>query len=259
MDNSPRIIFILSAGRTGTVFLTDALGRKLPGAMVVHEPWPGRYGLILANMRRKFGTSGRLLRLLLKVGLKARLKRAIREKKSCYIEANPFLCACVDLLPDLGLPFSIIHMVRAPESWASSITSFRASGYRRWLIPFIPFAMPFPEPRPAGWRSLTNMEKALWRWQFCNEEIIKLKHSCPSYMLLRYEDVFSDDPRIRQQQAEKISIFLDRADDRLEYDIQQRLNSSTGLPPVRDGAAKQFINTVTGALARQLGYRHDPG
>lgn len=255
MAATPQVIFVLSAGRTGTVFLTKFFKKRSDIIAAAHEPWPGHYGLLIANLRRKLGTSGSILRFLMLIGLKRRIKRASLAGKTHYIELNPFLCAYQDLLPTLGIKYSIIHLVRNPESWAKSITRFKASGYRRHIISFVPFSMPFPEPRPKGWSVLSPFEKSIWRWQFCNEEILKASQTCSS-LLLRYEDIFLEDSKIYLSQIEKLSTFTNIDFTQLKIDRDERINSSEQLPQKTTVVNKDFIRAIAGPLAELFGYGH---
>lgn len=206
LSDPPGVCFVLSAGRTGTVFLTHLLAKNFPQAYVVHEPFPARFELILGNLRNDTGFGEGLLRRLLQAARSRRLS-CLREGRS-YIELNPMLCPLCDLLPQLTQSFSIVHMVREPLSWATSIASFRASKPFRSLIRFVPFAKPYPHPRPEGWPSLNELERALWRWRFCNERIRSLRPHSRHYTVLRYEDIFSEDPERRSRSLGQLLIHL---------------------------------------------------
>lgn len=252
----PHVNFILSAGRTGTVFLYDALKRRSSRISVYHEPWPGRYGLMIANMRHRFRTSGRILLSILRYGISKRINRAVRSGRYNYVEINPFLCASTDLIPHLNYKFGVLHIVRDPLSWARSITAFKASGYFRYIIDFIPFSKPSPEPRPDGWHDFTALEKALWRWRFCNEAIESLKHNKSPYLLIRYEDIFSEQDFTRNFQAEKICKFL-RIENNGGFNISKRLNPSPKKRPLEKMPSPQLIKLATTPLADRFGYDID--
>src|SRR5262249_53169080 len=121
----PKVCFVLSAGRTGTVFLAEWLHSHFPEIVAVHEPSPARYELVLANLRNEIGIGGGALRWLFKAARKRRMQRVLPGRG--YVEINPLLCPALDLLTEIPQPFNIVHMVRAPLSWAKSITQFRAS------------------------------------------------------------------------------------------------------------------------------------
>ena len=250
---APRICFVLSAGRTGTVFLTHLLEQHFPETFAVHEPFPARYELMLANLRNDTGLGGSLLRRFFR-GVRDRRLEGLRPDQP-YIELNPMLCPLCDLLPDLGQPFSVVHLVRQPLSWADSIASFRASKPFRPLIRFVPFSKPYPQPRPQGWTRLNELERALWRWRFCNEQIRMLRPHAQAYSVLRYEDLFSGDAKRREASlAEFLYLLPIGFDGRLpEADFGTRANpkpaSARPLP-----VDKARVETICGELMSDFGY-----
>jgi len=169
------------------------------------------------------------------------------------VEINPFLCPLTDLLPDPLRPLRVVHMVREPASWAQSITAFRASEQYRGIIDFLPFAKPYPAPRPPGWRQLNDFEKALWRWRWCNERIVNLRSACDAYVVVRYEELFSEN--IAEREAVIASIFetLDLPKvGRIDWPAYStRINPR---PPDDIQVDQEATQRICGALARELGY-----
>ncbi len=186
-----RACFVLSAGRTGTVFLANLLQQHFPEAVTVHEPFPARYEFLLANLRNRIGIGDGLLRWLFTTARRRRLNG--RSGGRSYIELNPLLCPLTDQLAALPIPLHVVHLVREPVSWARSICAFGASERYRAMIDFVPFAKPLPQPLPAGWSGLGELERALWRWRFCNQRILRLRPNSRSYAIVRYEDLFASD------------------------------------------------------------------
>lgn len=193
MPQAPVLRYVLSAGRTGTVFLERLMNRKIEGVVARHEPSETRYQMMLANLRNDWGIGHRLLACLFERSRSRRNAAA----GPCYVEINPFLCPMTDLVPRQGHALRIVHVVRDPAEWAGSITSFKASSRFRRVIDYIPFAKPYPAPRPEGWRAMDEYERALWRWNWCNARIAMLRDACDAYLLVRYEDLFSPDEATR--------------------------------------------------------------
>ncbi len=52
------LYYVLSAGRTGTVFLENLVKTHCPGVRIEHEPSPTRYLMMLGNLRNDFGLLG---------------------------------------------------------------------------------------------------------------------------------------------------------------------------------------------------------
>ena len=144
MDDQQPWRYIISAGRTGTVFLESFFNLHCPGVTAVHEPAPSRQHLMLANLRNEWGIGGSLLSWHFQ---KSRLAR-LEARSGAYVEINPHLCPFTDLLPDPLRPLRVVHMVREPSSWTASMLGFKASTSFRDVIDYIPFATPYPVPRP---------------------------------------------------------------------------------------------------------------
>lgn len=241
--------FILSAGRTGTVFLETFLNTHGSGVTAVHEPSPTRYQMMLANLRNDLGVGGGLLRRWVASRYRDRAARA----GDAYVEINPFLCPMTDLLPGAAGRLHVVHMVREPASWARSICLFKGSARTRWAIDLVPFAKPYPAPRPDGWRRLDEVEKALWRWRWCNERILALAPACESFTTVRYEDLFGDDRATRTGALDRVVATLDVPLDRAPGDdaMSSRLNPAPRRPIAVD---RDAVGRICGPLARDLGY-----
>ena len=251
-NESVRACFVLSAGRTGTVALAKRLGELLPSAVVVHEPAPAQLELLIGNLRNDTGFGSDLATWLFLQTRRRRLERLPSD--SGYVEINPLLCPIIDLLPALKVPFNVVHMVRQPATWAQSITAFGASARYRAVIDFIPFAKPYPHPRPQGWSGMSETERALWRWRVCNERILALRSQCAAYALVRYEDVFSNDADRRAESlAEVLRLMPVRPTSRTaSIDMSERHNPA---PNARVAAvAPDIVRVVCGELAGQFGY-----
>ena len=147
-----------------------------------------------------------------------------------------------------------MHLVREPGSWARSITAFRASKYFRPLIDFVPLAKPFPHPRPAGWSRLSELERALWRWRFCNERILALRPHCQSYAIVRYEDLFSTSPN---QRGVALHSLLNHLPIDFDGDVSS-IDMSTSVNPAPRATLgtldKAAIRTICGDLMPVFGY-----
>jgi len=243
---------VLSAGRTGTVALAKRLSELFPSAVVLHEPPPARIELLIGNLRNDTGIGADLVRSLF---LRTRRRRLDRlPAGGGYIEINPLLSPVVDLLPGLNIPFNVVHIVRQPSTWAQSITAFGASARYRALIDFVPFAKPYPHPRPPGWSGMAEAERALWRWRACNERILAVRPQCAGYTLVRYEDIFSGNPALRAQAFGQLMQLMpgNPASGAASIDPAERHNPA---PNAKVAApAPEVVRTVCGDLACQFGY-----
>ena len=246
---NPDVCFFLSAGRTGTVFLSGLLSRMLPDVVVRHEPFPARYELMLGNLRKDWGVGDHFLRWIFQKS------RAPKIRSAPYIELNPFLCPATDLLAELSVPFNIVHIVRDPLSWAKSMTAFRASRKFRPFIGMIPFAKPFPSPRPAGWHAMQEIERSLWRWRYCNSSILEIENLARNYALVRYEDLFSADRKARSVALDRIVALLPRAPKAPieEEAFFKKLNPAPDVKD-KDDISKDTLYRICGDLMQKFGY-----
>jgi hypothetical protein len=245
--------YVLSAGRTGTVFLERLINEQLDGVVACHEPAATRYQMILANVRNDLGLGSGLLKRIFESSRRRRVERA----GGIYVEINPFLSPMTDLLSGSGsgCGLRIVHMVRDPASWAVSISTFKASTRFRRLIDYVPFAKPYPAPRPKGWGALGEYERALWRWRWCNERISSLHSTATAYSLVRYEDLFSGKAELETEALGKIAQTLGLPGDLVATDdaMSARANPSKGSGPDIDLSATRRI---CGDLARTYGYAY---
>lgn len=245
--------FILSAGRTGTVFLADALKRRFPDAEIEHEPGLSRYEAVLGNLRNRAGIGGGLLRCMFLASRRRRL-RALRPG-AAFVEINPLLCPLVDLVPEIGPSARIVHIVREPADWARSMITFKASWRFRPFIDWIPFADPRPHPWPAEWARGDKVVRALWRWRYCNERILALRGASAAYALIRYEDLFSPDGRGAALATLLATLALPSVADLDWFDAGVRLNVAPTAPRGREVTIDPaVVEAICGALRRELGY-----
>lgn len=243
--------YVMSAGRTGTVFLEQFLNHNILDITAAHEPHPSRYHMMLGNMRNDWGIGGGVLKTFFNV---SRQKRQ-REASGIYVELNPFLCAIADLVPFPGRTLRVIHMVRDPVTWASSILSFKASASFRSAIDYIPFAKPYPSPRPDGWRHLPEYQRALWRWRWCNERIAGIRDACEAYAIVRYEDLFGEDSTAAKAAIDTICSTLDLPMP-VRVDLEMKRKRLNPGPDSSINVDLKATARICGSLAAAYGYEY---
>ena len=244
----PPLFYVLSAGRTGTVFLENLIKRHCPDVTAEHEPSPSRYLMMLGNLRNDTGLLARTTRFMAR-----KHQQRMHGHDQKYIEINPFLCPVTDLLQNAHRPLRIVHIVRAPGDWAHSITTFNASTRYRHIINYVPFAKPFPAKRPEGWSRMTPFEKSLHRWNWCNSRIAALEPVADSYVLVRSEDIFSNNPETRSDALARIfaTLELPIPEEINAEEFSKKVNPSPDGVDLRDAASEKEI---CGSLAATFGY-----
>jgi hypothetical protein len=205
--------------------------------------------MVLGNFRNATGYGNTVLRRMFLRSRSTRLRQA------GYVEINPLLCPITDLLLLLPAPLNIVHIVREPISWSQSIAAFRSSPGMRHFIDLIPYAKPYPHSRPKNWRQLAEVDRALWRWNFCNERIAGLKPYAQRYALVRYEDLFSDSPARRQSALDSIAGVLPmRWDGKVTAETMTKRKNPRPSDKGEVEPNRALARSLCGNLASQFGY-----
>lgn len=251
----PHTSFVLSSGRTGTVFLTRTLGEHMPEVTCLHEPAGSRGGLMLGNVRNLLGVGTPLVRAWHRAA--ERTRHGAVPSGHRLVELNPMLCPILDLVAERPGPLRVVHMVRDPRTWVPSIRTFKASGFRRHLIDHVPFANPYPAPRPAGWWRMSQTHKALWRWRYCNAQIAQLAPRCERYAVVRYEDLFSPEPQVRVAAVQAALTVLELPTEGVAdwFSTEARHNPSPRPPTV--SVAEADVQRICGPWLGRFGYEAD--
>lgn len=231
------------------MFLENLILRHCSEVSVEHEPSPSRYLMMLGNLRNDWG---------IMAGVTRRFSRYHQKKhhgkSGKYIEINPFLCPVTDLLAETEVPIHIVHMLRSPGAWAQSMTTFKASARYRHFIDYVPFAKPFPAPRPEGWNRLSPFAKNLHRWNWCNMRIAALEDVAQSYTYVQSENLFSADLEISREALARIfnTLELSLPEQIAAEEFHHRVNPAPkGGADLRD---PQLERAICGQTAMAVGY-----
>ncbi len=258
-----KLRFILSAGRTGTVFLSKMLAGMYPQHSIVHEPPSSRRTFMLANAEAAgWIPEGTALRLF--TTNRARVLDRLPEQ-SIRVEINPFLYPLATQMCQIVEQLHVIHLVRDPRSWIQSMANFGAASWRRHLIDYVPFARAIHPTVKREWHTLDTISQFAWRWRLANEQLLACSRNTAQYSLIRYEDLFSSD---RSHASESILRLLSILP-------PQSGNESPVVPwetrvnPGRKGKVKPWqqwpretldrVMEICGPLQKELGYTHSEG
>jgi hypothetical protein len=248
--------FVLSTGRTGTVFIAKKFKQLFPELLTVHEPGMSRYQYLLGNFSKQWPIVTPLLHRWFWFS-----RPEIYKNRKCYpqgyIEVNPFLCPFVDVLTELNLPLRIVHVVRHPYDWISSISDFKAKGYRGKFINFVPYNQPIV---PGG-NATSHLERLAWRWRVYNENIVHLEPHADSYSLIKFEDLFSDDSTDTATAFRKMLEALGLEDiDHCRFDERKKENANpnpkgtVSLDERISPMELERIHAIVTPMAEKLGY-----
>jgi hypothetical protein len=242
-----RPMFILSTGRTGTLYLAHHFGRD-PDVRAVHEPRPSR-GL-------RFWTVAYLEGAVDPSMMASTLRRYRtgffdQTTERVYVESNNFLAAFAESLIETFDQPTLIHVVRDPRGYVRSAINNGAASGIKGLVNRVPFAHLDLEPNsehPAIRRSARY-------WLLVNEHLRAVGEKYPNYALFRYEDLFDTRSDEFERLVEVVGAGERRRDARLDDD---RVNRSMGnlLPPWDEWslAQRQVVLDTCGGLMSRFGY-----
>lgn len=242
---------VLTTGRTGTVFLAKALQRAFPDVLTLHEPGMSRYQYLLGNLTRRWPAAGSLMRAWYRAS--ANKHNIPGGDYDAYVEINPFLCSFVEIVAQNRPSMRVVHLVRHPYDWIYSMSGFRASGWRRHVIDFVPFNYP-----PAARQGRTRNERLAHRWVIYNTDIARLEGRAESYELVRFEELFSDDSTVAAGAWKRIIAALDLGDDIAPPDFATKENvNPRQRGTLQDSVTEQElerVKAIVAPLATQFGY-----
>lgn len=289
------MVFIVSAGRTGTKFFGDKLSSIIFDAFSVHEP-DVVFGFTKATYDRigVFGwyhmVFGRLLTLtgirnLSRKHLSGELAKnkvitALHRHRDGYygsiasdliIESNPQWYGLLQVLPELYENQKIVAVIRDPRTWVTSVMNFGTQfGWRDWVM-----KLGFRRLDPAllgdreymdKWADMSAFEKNCWHWATVNSLIKEHVGTNPNARLFRYEDLFLAEDRDRhlRDMLDFMTTFPDR---RFRYELDSKVlgsrrNASTKkkLSDWRawDSCQAGRLQEMCGPLMKEFGYGTEP-
>ncbi len=221
-----RLRLILSTGRTGTTQFREFLKSARPHLHIAFEPEPSRILYLLANAE----ASG-----FLPEGAAARLALTARHKlldhvspARTIIEFDSYLSPLICRILPMFESSRIIHMVRHPYTWISSMANFKAASWRKHAVDFVPFTEIKHPAVMHRWRQLNKIEKLAWSWRYVNEQVLAQEDTASAYRLIRFEDFTSTDEDLRRQTINQMLSVIDPEynDESLDYNVTDKLNKS---------------------------------
>ncbi len=185
-----KLTFILSQGRTGTVFLDNVLSR-LPGITSKHE----RQGHLLRAFyhMRYNGINNRFVNSL---ALRLIAKPLIKKENSGkpHIEINNqikyYINSVVDKFPDA----TYIHIVRDPRTHVVSGLNWTLDKpLNKFLKLYFPYWSPRPHHYTLGKDTLSKLfEITNINWREANKSYLSIEKSIKNYHLFKFEDFVQD-------------------------------------------------------------------
>lgn len=198
------IVFILSSGRTGTVFISKVMS-ALPGVSSCHER-RGRIARLLNFAKSDFRESGAFDKILGALICKELLK--ISRKKDLHFEINNMMS---NFPEDVYRKFPeavYIHLVRDPRDYIRSAINWTLSKpLNKFFLLHFPFWAPRPDKYLLGNDDISKLfEIFTGHWVRANENYLRLKNRTKKYYLLKFEDL-NNDPAHFFEEILKITDF----------------------------------------------------
>ena len=266
-----RTTFILSTGRTGTVYLADLLN-QLSGVLALHEPKPSRVLNAWTTAFLEGRISPDFMASALAVKRTKTLKNIGAKRLQLYVESNNFIAGFADAAVQVFEVPTIIHIVRDPRDFATSLTNRGDdAGLRGFFNRFVPYWAYMPNGVKK--RELNALTRAAYRWTAINEYLSDYGRTHQNYHFFKFEEVFDkQNPAVLKQLLQAIGLsaeevagldFAAQAKPKQpRFSLLDRPNDSTNkskhqaMLPWRDwtDADRRALERICGPLMRRYGY-----
>lgn len=249
------LVFIVSPGRTGTMFFAHSLPLMIDGAFAAHEPdvnhgwrdpavWQKiqEFGLYHMIFGRVLGLTGtRNLAAAYRIGRlthheavqrarKSRERYFSRRKESLIIEANMQWPLLLPVLRDAFPGAKVVCITREQSTW---IKSFQRHGGRYDRTDRVRRSRINPvmlgEASASDWGAMSQAEKLAWEWSLMTTALTQFASTDANARLFTYEDLFlSDDSSMK----DLLFFVADHGEQkyRVSFDpavMQNRVNASS--------------------------------
>jgi hypothetical protein len=248
-----RTAFILSSGRTGTKFLARYFDLNYKGVVGRHEPPPSRLLGFAFHARRAGLPAEGFLRFL--------LERKRRQSEGygvpLYIESNPYLSGCVDLIGGVWGKVTIIHVVRDPrDTVRSAINHGLSRGLKGAANRLFSFGHRSGQPHHEAGGQLRWIDRGARTWVLFNSLLRRHGGSLPDYHLFHFEEIFDSSCSGLRRLCDLFG--LDYRDEDAPLSPRERVNPGRLdiLPPWREWTAAQCraLHRRCTPLMEEFGY-----
>ncbi len=283
------LVFIVSAGRTGTQFFGRQLGSIIDNCVSAHEP--DRYAGFSRATReniRKFGFNHVVIkRVLQKSGIRhltqqhlagklndEQVIQSIRQQRDRYIQGQSASLIVeayyqwFGLLPCLRRAYpesKISGIVRDPRTWVLSLQHRKLRHALGIFADKMSPAMIQDREYMGRWADMNNFERACWEWKTINGLIQTFVNSDTQSRLYRFEDLFETDGRAKEMHK-LLDFITDFGDRTYSYQLSEsslgdRLNQSAEIPvewPDWPQSKARALQAICGDMMSEFGYGEEP-
>ena len=252
-------IYILSTGRAGSTFLSNLINSSKNNLHVDHQKKGSRIINIVGNL--PFNNPFYL-------GILKRLFIIYDRGYYPYSTVDPLVSISLyKFIINENLTGKVIHLVRDPSSFVESFMNWKGKSLRKQ---FLHHCVPFWNPVPffsdskidlLEWMKMNKFEKFCWTWYYKNKSFYDLKKNSQDYLLLRLEDITSENINKRQKTLEQLGNYLDLSFKDKSLNTQDKINRSPKkfFPPFTNWSERQkkVLKKYCGDLAKEFGYKLD--
>jgi len=208
-DPFDEIVVVLSTGRTATKAIAHYFDRHYELVHARHEPAPSRILRLASNLYLAGRISHQSLRWLL-VRCRRRMLADIQEP--IYLETNPFLHGCLEVLEEVFGRVRVWHIVRHPGRQVTSYINFGVfDGLKGIAGSYLPFWLHKPEHSPEtlspSWNAMAETDRLAWRWNSINGHLNRGEQLFPGrYSRVKYEELFTPAAPAIEQLARSLGL-----------------------------------------------------
>lgn len=258
-NNFPDSVFVLSTGRTGTMFFTMLFNSFGEGAVSLHEPKPS-YHLRIISTAYSHGKFPERVMLPIYLFSRRSVMQNLKPDQR-YFESNNFLYGFMDVLTKLKPVPIFLHIIRDPREYIRSYLNHGAWHGIKWLAAkLIPYWQPDVhnilrrhdcKPTPI------NRFAAIW--VHINTFLRDHGKGISTYHLIRFEDVF-EPPHTGMEQLTKLVQLPASKTSNLHFDEKVnpgRLKLMSKWPKWSKEECLG-VQKICGELMSQYGYGDEP-
>jgi len=246
------ITFILSSGRTGTVFLNNVV-KNIPGITSKHERH-GRVLRILNNLKYS-GMSNSLFDKIALLLIVTKIKKYKDNSNVIHIEINNMIKYYINDVYKKFPDANYIHIVRDPrEHIASAVSWAHTNPISRLIKLYVPYSSPSIKKIKGENNDTVLSKMALENWKSTNKLYSEIENVSNNYHLLKFEDLKKDSVKFIKIIL-KISGYKEKYNDvYIEEAVRQAGKNASKNKGNNKHISNKYIREQCSQLMNKFGY-----
>ena len=259
----PKVILVVSTGRTGTKALAAHLKHSNENVLAVHEPAPTRS---LRAPAHRF-LSGQISKEVATKKLRHARRQILNGTvQGIYFESNPILSGFLEVFDDVFDSPQVLHIVRDPRTYVRSAMNFGSvSGLRALLTRTLPYWFLKPEHLDPStrtpWSKLTDIQRLSWFWSTINRHLDQGQELFGErYRRVQFEELFHANSSTRESVFQWLGIASPQQAEERESPAKVNASHKERCPKFANWSAEQVEQFMhyCGDQMKQYGYQIDP-